>query len=152
MKLSPPTDIQLSEMMGWFNTENELRDWGGPNFRYPFNSNTFIEDLDLNSISGFTLSSIDSEFRAFGQCYNRLNRCHLGRLAVSPNQRGKGIIIDLMDLLSEYGFREFSVSSMSLFVVPHNRAAIKAYKNYGFQFTEYPGKMPMKDCFYMVKE
>lgn len=151
MQLIQPLESHLLEMMSWFSNEQELADWSGPNFRYPFNLSSFVEDLKLNTLSSFALVSDETEFLAFGQYYQRLGKCHLGRLVVNPKFRGKGIVSKLMHHLCELGLKELNVNECSLFVLAHNDNAIKAYEKFGFSFTQYPEKMPLENCLYMVK-
>ena len=137
--------------MNWFSCEQELKDWAGPNFRYPYNFASFSSDLNFNSFKAFSL--VDDKFRllAFGQYYLRLNRCHLARLVVSPNYRGKGIAKELMMRLSELGTAELKVNACSLFVLKHNKSAIKAYEKFGFSESHYPDELPIDNCIYMIK-
>lgn len=41
MYLSQLSDEHLVELMSWFTTENELNLWSGPDFRFPFDLNSF---------------------------------------------------------------------------------------------------------------
>ena len=138
--------------MSWFESEQKLIIWSGLNFRYPFDQSTFTEDLNLDSLDSFVLISDDFQLLAFGQCYLRLGRCHLGRLVVSPKQRGKGLVSNLISLLSNFGMNKFNVDACSLFVLEENIPAIKAYEKIGFITTDYPDVNPLDNCLYMVKE
>lgn len=151
MQLIKPLNNHLLEMMSWFSSEHELIDWSGPNFRYPFNLSSFVEDLKLSTLSSYALVSNESEFLAFGQYYQRLGKCHLGRLIVNPKFRGKGIASKLMYNICELGLKELEVKECSLFVLVHNEKAIKAYEKFGFSFANYPDKMPLDNCLYMIK-
>jgi len=151
MKLTNPTKNHLFEMMSWFSCEQELRDWSGPNFKYPFNLSSFVDDLKLNTLNSFSLVGKDSEFLAFGQYYLRLDKCHLGRLIVNPNIRGKGVVSELIGNICKLGLNELAVKECSLFVLEHNTSAIKAYKKLGFLTVTYPDKLPLDNCLYMVK-
>ena len=152
MRISTPTNKHIIELMSWFHNENELKIWSGPNFRYPFNEETFTEDLSIKRLDSFSLISEKNELIGFGQCYLRLGRCHLGRLVVSPKQRGKGLVLNLISLLSNFGMNKFNVEACSLFVLEENTPAIKAYKRIGFIATDYPETIPLDNCLYMVKE
>ena len=151
MALIKPQENHILEMMGWFTREKELTDWAGPNFRFPYDQASFTDDLKLDSISSFSLVSSESEFLAFGQYYQRLNRCHLGRLIVSPKFRGKGIASELIEHLCDLGLKELKAEECSLFVLSHNVGAIKAYEKFGFSFADYPDEIPLENCLYMVK-
>lgn len=151
MQLIQPLENHLLEMMSWFSSEQELLDWSGPNFRYPFDLSSFVEDLKLNELSSFALVADKTEFLAFGQYYQRLGKCHLGRLIVKPKFRGKGIAKELMSKICELGTKELEVKECSLFVLAHNDNAIKSYKKFGFSFGNYPEELPLENCLYMVK-
>lgn len=151
MHLSRVSKEHLTEMMTWFDSEHQVEDWAGPNFRYPYDLDTFTEDIRLDSLDSFALFDNEANLVAFGQCYQRLNRCHLGRLAVAPEQRGNNIIAELMTRLIDFGTEKFNASSSSLFVMEHNSAAISAYKKFGFESTDYPEPIPFENCLYMIK-
>jgi ribosomal protein S18 acetylase RimI-like enzyme len=151
MQLIQPMDNHLIEMMRWFSSEQDLIDWSGPNFRYPFNLSSFVVDLKLSTLSSFALVSNDFEFLAFGQYYQRLGKCHLGRLIVNPNFRGKGIASELMHQICKLGLNELEVKECSLFVLEHNDNAIKAYEKFGFSFVNYPDEIPLENYLYIVK-
>jgi ribosomal protein S18 acetylase RimI-like enzyme len=151
MQLVKPIESHLIEMMTWFSNEQDLMDWSGPNFRYPFDLSSFVVDLKLSTLSSFTLISHKSEFLAFGQYYQRLDRCHLGRLIVNPNFRGKGIASELIQQICKLGLNDLGIKECSLFVLEHNVSAIKAYEKFGFAFVNYPEEIPLENCLYMVK-
>ncbi|GLR69581.1 GNAT family N-acetyltransferase [Agaribacter marinus] len=151
MYLTEPSDENCIELMSWFSSEEELSSWSGPNFRYPFTLSTFKSDLKLDTLNSFSLISKEGDFLAFGQYYLRLGKCHLGRLVVNPNWRGQGIVSTLANQISDMGKENLKVDSCSLFVLGHNERAIKSYKKMGFSIAEYPEKIPLKNCLYMVK-
>jgi ribosomal protein S18 acetylase RimI-like enzyme len=151
MRLIHPVEDHIIEMMSWFSTKQELIDWSGPNFRYPFDLASFGADLKLNTLNSFVLVSNESDFLAFGQYYQRLNKCHLGRIIVNPEFRGKGIISEFLSQICKIGLNQFGLKECSLFVLGHNNGAIKAYEKFGFSFINYPDKLPLENCLYMVK-
>ena len=151
MRLTQPSDEHFIELMSWFSSEDELNLWSGPNFRYPFDLSSFKSDLKLDTLKSFSLISNEGDFLAFGQYYLRLGMCHLGRLVVNPNLRGKGIASHLIKQLSIFGKSDLRTDSCSLFVLGHNESAIQAYTKLGFSMAEYPEEIPLKNCFYMVQ-
>jgi ribosomal protein S18 acetylase RimI-like enzyme len=150
-KLCGVTEHHLLEVMSWFDDEQSLLIWSGPNFRYPYDLSSFREDLNLKELNSFVLRDEKLTTLAFGQYYLRLGRCHLGRLVVNPNCRGQGIAKQLMNKLLEAGKRDLAVNEASLFVLEHNKFAIKSYQSFGFQFTPYPNELPIENCLYMTK-
>ncbi|XPF94770.1 GNAT family N-acetyltransferase [Colwellia sp. RE-S-Sl-9] len=151
MQLVQPLNEHLIEMMSWFSNEKDLTDWAGPNFSFPYNNTSFVDDLQLNDLSSFSLVSNDSDFLAFGQYYLRLGKCHLARLIVNPNFRGKGLAKELINCLCELGLKELNVIQCSLFVFSHNEIALNTYKKIGFTIANYPSELTIKNCLYMVK-
>jgi ribosomal protein S18 acetylase RimI-like enzyme len=151
MTLNQPLESHLTEMMTWFSNEQALTDWSGPGFRYPFNLSSFIEDLKITTLNSFVLVTTENDFLAFGQYYQRLDKCHLGRLIVNPKFRGRGIASELINRLCALGTKELEVCECSLFVLSHNNKAIRAYEKFGFSFANYPDEIPLKNCLYMVR-
>ncbi len=151
MQLIQPQESHFLQMLNWFENEKSLREWAGPDFRFPFNLASFTDDLQLHTLDSFVLLSTQKELLGFGQFYPRLGKCHLARLVVSPAFRGKGLAAKLIGLLSELGDKKLKFKAFSLFVLAHNKSAIKSYTRYGFVVTNYPGEMPLANCLYMVK-
>ena len=149
--VSPVLQIHLIEMMSWFADQEQLDQWAGPNFRYPFDLESFTEDLRLQALDSLCLIDNKSRLVAFGQVYERVGRCHLGRLVVSPRFRGQGAVAVLMNELIRVGTAKFATSECSLFVLEDNKGAIRAYEKAGFKTTEYPEPMPLENTRYMVK-
>ncbi len=151
MKFQPFDDSHLPELMGWFRNADETRTWGGPPFRFPFTEATFREDAKLSALPTWSLVEDDGTLAAFGQCYLRVERCHFGRLAVSPKQRGRGIGTTLIREQARWGSAEFGVSEFSLFVIASNPRAIALYRRLGFSEMPYPEPSPELETFiYMV--
>lgn len=150
MQLIKANNDHIQQIMTWFDNEENLLKWSGPNFRYPYTFETFEQDLQQDKLQSYALVSLDDELMAFGQFYLRLGRCHLGRLVVSPDFRGQGVAGLLMSSLCEIGHRELDTTESSLFVLADNNSAISAYEKFGFKQQDYPEPMPIKNCLYMV--
>jgi ribosomal protein S18 acetylase RimI-like enzyme len=136
--LVPATRAHLQQMMNWFPTAQSCLVWGGVEFRFPFTSDSFEEDCMLERLPSFVLTDEHAELYAFGQCYLRCNRCHLGRLAISPSQRGQGLGTRLVRELAAQGSQALSVNECSLFVSPLNPRARALYERLGFRVAPYP--------------
>lgn len=152
MQLAKASECHIAELATWFTDKTALTDWAGPNFRYPFTPHTFFADLRLAKLPSYALLNSESTMVAFGQYYLRLGRCHLGRLVVNPDYRGRGIVKTLIDQLCEKGAAQLATKEISLFVLAHNFNAITAYTNCGFRAEKYPEPLPLKNCIYMVKQ
>ena len=165
MRLTQVSQDHVLQMMSWFNDADSLFAWAGPGFRYPFTHDSFTEDLKLDTLVSFSLVTHDGELAGFGQCYLRHDECHLGRLLIAPNFRGKRCQIGpqaslkvshiLIHQLIEQGCKELGVTlipgSVSLFVLNHNLAALNLYLSLGFVESLYPEPIPIDNCIYMIK-
>lgn len=128
----------LPELMGWFADAVACRAWGGPRFRHPFTPETFREDAMIDRLPTWGLY----EGRAlvgFGQYYLRAGRCHLGRLAVAPSYRRRGLGCRLVRELGRVGRADLQTEEYSLFVLAENRPALALYRGLGFKEAPYPG-------------
>lgn len=151
MKLQAFERAYLPELMGWFPDAHATTVWGGPGFRFPFTETTFSEDARIDGLATHALLDDRGHFVGFGQYYERLGRCHLGRLAIAPTMRGHGFGTQLVRSLCVAGGRALGVDTYSLFVLPGNAKAQRLYERLGFVTTVYPEPSPLfADCVYMV--
>jgi RimJ/RimL family protein N-acetyltransferase len=142
---------RLPELMSWFPDAQQCRTWGGTEFHFPFTPETFRADSKIDEIASWSLAGDDGPLAAFGQCYVRIERCHFGRLAVSPDMRGGGLGTRLIRELTAWGFAEFGARELSLFVSMNNEAAHRLYLRLGFRETAYPEPTPfMENSRYMI--
>lgn len=155
IQLSIASAEHIPSMMAWFDSLEKLSVWSGPGFRHPFDRESFVEDLKLDELDSYVLLDTNmaeqNQIMAFGQFYNRLNRCHLSRLVVAPAFRGRGIVGTLINELSTLGRYKLSVKSDSLFVLPENSIAVRAYAALGFKTIDYPQLNPLEGCLYMIR-
>lgn len=149
--LERTTDDDIDELVTWFDGEASVRNWGGPNIRYPFNRESFVEDCHWHDMATFSLRGPDAVFSAFGQVYERHNRINLARLIVYPTLRGQGVGKRLMKMLMSVGKGLFPLNEYSLFVYRDNTPAIECYRSLGFVIQDHPPDRALADvCFYMI--
>jgi len=151
MELREALSKDLLTMTSWFDSEQALHQWAGPNFRFPYSDASFLEDLNLDQLTSYGLYNEDNTLLGFGQCYERLGRNHLARLVINPAYRGQGLSLELIPRLIEEANKQFPRLETSLFVLKQNAVAISCYKKLGFEFFEYPEDNPLPGCFYMVR-
>jgi ribosomal protein S18 acetylase RimI-like enzyme len=158
LRFEPATEAHLLQMTQWFPTRDSCILWGGPEFRFPFDDSTFIEDAKLSRMpSRVLLRSSEAgapELCGFGQYYLRAGRCHLARLAIAPERQGRGLGTQLIRLLAREGTRALGVPGCSLFVFPTNLGALALYERLGFRRTPYPEPAPrvIREACYLVTE
>ncbi|MDG1750468.1 MAG: GNAT family N-acetyltransferase [Thalassotalea sp.] len=149
-KLVTCTLLHLESLRTWCVNKKELEQWAGPNFRFPHSSKTFLEDIKLQELDSYALVNKNNELIAFGQFYERLAHCHLGRLIVNPSFRGQGVAKSLIQELSIMAKKTLKLPALSLFVYANNTTAIALYKKLGFIEKDYPEEMPLKNCLYLT--
>jgi ribosomal protein S18 acetylase RimI-like enzyme len=144
---------RLPELMRWFPDADACRVWGGPSFRFPCTLESFRADTRVDELSSWALLDDEATLVGFGQYYLRVGRCHLGRLAIAPDRRGRGLGRTLVHELCRLGSADLVVDTYSLFVLPGNERAMRLYQQLGFEAARYPEPDPMfDDCNYMVAE
>ena len=159
VRLAPAGVADALHVQTWFNNEKQITDWGGPGMTYPMNADDFITRVRLDELATFKLEDEHGQMLAFGQYYIRLGRHHLGRLAVAPAARGKGLGQTLVEnLLNHARQNEHLISrekalGASLFVMQDNQIARRLYDSLGFTQAYYPEELPSGfiSCLYMIK-
>ena len=149
--LEGTTPDHLRQMMSWFADAQACRLWGGTEFRYPFTEETFVADSRCEALPTYSLLGEGGRLLGVGQYYDRLGRCHLARLAISPEHRGRGLGTQLIAQLIELGVPVLQTSECSLFVARINPAAARLYARLGFAIVPYPDdSLPLDGMDYMV--
>ncbi|MCM2310030.1 MAG: GNAT family N-acetyltransferase [Steroidobacteraceae bacterium] len=144
---------RLPELMRWFPDADACRVWGGPSLRFPCTLESFRADTRVDELSSWALLDEEATLVGFGQYYLRVGRCHLGRLAIAPDRRGRGLGRTLVHELCRLGSADLVVDTYSLFVLPGNERALRLYQRLGFEAARYPEPDPTFDaCTYMVAE
>lgn len=139
-------------LQSWFTHKRQVLLWAGPTLAYPSSFDNFILNLTQANFMSFALKS-DEHMIGFGQCQIHKQHMHLGRLAVHPQCRGKGLSYTLMNKMIEQGEKlsEQPLKTVSLFVYTANKTACKAYNNMGFVVMPTPaGITTIKGCEYML--
>jgi ribosomal protein S18 acetylase RimI-like enzyme len=137
-RLVSMTQDHLRLMMTWFPDAESCRLWGGTDFRYPFTEDGFVADSRCESLPSYSLVEVHGELLGFGQHYDRVGRCHLARLVISPEHRGERLGTRLIDELIEIGAPASGANECSLFVARSNPAAVRLYARLGFAIAPYP--------------
>jgi RimJ/RimL family protein N-acetyltransferase len=151
-RLVAPTDAHIDALMQWFPDAASVAVWS-PSNSYPFNDRVrFLMETKLDELASFFLVDERDAPLAFGQYYERLGCCHLGRLVVAPERRSEGLGSQLIRELMQKGASALNLQRCSLFVLDYNVGARKLYHKLGFRETQYPENMPLERCLYLTAE
>lgn len=151
MQLTEAHATDVSALMGWFPDARSCFVWSGPDFRFPYSAESFLADTRIAELPSRVLLDDDGALLAFGQYYERLGRCHLGRLVVSPRHRGRALGATLIRGLARCGAADIGAAECSLFVLKDNAPAQRLYRRLGFDDCEYPEPLPwIEQCDYLV--
>ena len=151
MKIRPANEQDLAELSGWFLTESEAKNWGGPSIHFPLSLEQLKIDIEWDVAQTYALVDEGGSLLGFAQIFDKFGCKHLGRIVVSPEMRGRKLGYKLMAALLNSASRDGV--SFSLFVYEGNIPAKSLYENIGFKVRAYPERQPeIKDCVFMVKE
>jgi len=153
MRLVPSNKAHIREIMTWFPSPETCVQWGGPDMRFPFAENTFLEDIHWKKMPSYSAVTSEGQLIGFGQFYEKQGRCHLARLAVSPSCRGQGLGKKFISMLMGIGEKQLKSSEFSLYVLEHNEPAVVCYKSLGFKPAAAPKPViKLKDCIFMIAD
>jgi ribosomal protein S18 acetylase RimI-like enzyme len=151
MRLVKSSGGHIREIMGWFPDRQSCTNWGGPAMRFPFTEESFLEDIHWGKLPSYCAVGPEDELLGFGQFYEKLGRCHLARLAIAPEFRGRGLGKDFISSLMNISSNELGYSEFSLYVLEFNNAAVACYQSLGFRRADIPeAVIDLKDCIFMI--
>ena len=150
--LSDSVESDIDRLMVWFPSDDAIRLWGGPGFRFPFTRHSFVEDMCWGKMASFSMRDPAGSLTAFGQLYEKFGCINLARLVVDPDTRCQGIGKRLVSMLMNAGRPMFSCAEFSLFVFRDNKQAFRCYQSMGFAIVDYPDEMLHGDiCYYLTR-
>lgn len=142
--LTAPTASDYHELASWIADAEQARRWAGPNLPYPFTADALEALLELPGINVSSFCLVDARgMCGFGQFWQPLpaavsasaaieNSVHLGRIIISPHQRGRGLGRALMEQLITKAIEVTGASAITLRVYRSNVAAATLYRQFGF--------------------
>lgn len=126
-----PADYQ--ELISWFPRASDLRLFAGTAAEWPLTIESLSARAEAGISEAFTATLDDSE-TAIGHVElipEAAERLRLGRIAIAPNLRGRGLIAQLLNRANDQA-RASGFRWVSLLVVPDNASALSAYARAGF--------------------
>jgi ribosomal protein S18 acetylase RimI-like enzyme len=135
--LRTPTAADYEVIASWVPDAKACERWAGPQLRYPFIAAELPRLLAMPDASSFCLREGDDTPIGFGQFWVKApGFVHLGRIIVSPHERGRGLGRQLCELLVAKAARLTKAKTITLRVYKDNASAIAIYSSLGFMVVE----------------
>ncbi len=128
----------IKELFSWFTSERDVLQWAGANMAWPLQRGEMAKLIKqhrgLAPLREVWAVWQGSEMVGHFQLSlnRRLRTAGLGRIAIAPQHRSKGLSKPLMELITQQAFSHPWVHRVDLMVYTHNHIAIRAYEAAGF--------------------
>ncbi|WP_168201489.1 GNAT family N-acetyltransferase [Kushneria phosphatilytica] len=122
----------IEKVIDWIDSPRALEYWAGPGLSWPLERRQLWREIDGASLSSWCLVE-SGHLLAFGQFSPKSHRrCHLARILVAPNQRGRGVGEELCRRLIHEAQARMGAQRITLNVYHDNHAARRLYHRLGF--------------------
>lgn len=101
-------------------------------FKTPWTKEAFENEVTKNQLAVYFVVTLDGCVVGYAGMWTIVDELHVTNVAVTPDQRGKGLSSRLMETLFEYAI-DHKFASMTLEVRTTNSVAIKLYEKFGFK-------------------
>ena len=138
LTLRPFETSDFSTLTGWFHSLPDVVQWGGSHLAYPLSDAQLAERLAQGQ-------GEPPARRCWMACQNGLAVGHaqlaydwqdgnarLGRVAIAPASRGRGLAKPMVTLMIDEAFGTPGIDRLELNVYMFNTAAIRTYQGLGF--------------------
>ena len=134
--LRPAAPEQLSTVLRWITSAEELKMWGGDQLTWPPDEEKTWREIGAEGGNTFTLLDEEGTIAGFGQVLAlEPGAAHLGRIIVSPALRGQGVGRALVGQLITAALERHHPEQITLNVYTYNTPAIDLYRSLGFAVT-----------------
>ena len=131
----------ITQLIKWIHSEEELMQWAGPAYSFPFTEMQMLEELNIakKECNKLIYSVLEKEGNIIiGHCQvlidKKNNSARLGKILIgNPTFRGKGLGQQIIKELLKIGFVDLKLHRIDLGVFDFNTKAIKTYENSGFK-------------------
>lgn len=138
LTLTPFSAAHFAALASWFASERDVVQWGGPSLSYPLRRADMVQMLKDARRSPplrhcWTAQLDDRPVGHAQLAYDwRNGNATLGRVAVAPDQRGRGLARVLLAPVIDFAFSQPEIARLELHVFPWNTAAMRSYARLGF--------------------
>lgn len=136
--LRDPVENDYAAIASWVPDAAACARWAGPHVPYPFTVKKLRDLLRMPQGRSRVLGQVDvRQPLGFGQYWVRCQgEVHLGRIIVSPGQRGRGLGKQMCRLLMQEAVAQSGADAVTLRVYRDNPAARSVYAALGFRSVE----------------
>jgi RimJ/RimL family protein N-acetyltransferase len=139
-QLVPFSRADFEPLASWFSNQAELTQWGGSAVIYPLRADQLepmlAEGDDGSAVRrSWMIKNEDGTSIGHAQLLFfdwRHGNATLGRVAIAPHERGKGLARPMLERVITEGFTTFGLERLELNVYSFNLAAIRTYERLGF--------------------
>lgn len=138
MQLTDFTDADVAGLIGWFDSERAVVQWGGPDLTYPLDHTqvgAMLAEARATPPGRLMLKGVvDGATVAHGQVHldHRHGVARFGRFAIAPSARGRGHAVPFVAGIIERAFAVPGMVRLELAVYTHNHVAMGVYERCGF--------------------
>ncbi|HEX3690346.1 MAG TPA: GNAT family N-acetyltransferase [Solirubrobacteraceae bacterium] len=130
-----PEDCE--RLLSWIDSEDAMYQWSGArSFTWPLDQGQLRRDLAAAGPTELMFAATDAAGEMVGHVRLEVNHRHrlghIGRVAVAPRRRGRGLGTALMRELARHAFGDLELHRLQLGVYTFNTAAIACYRAVGF--------------------
>lgn len=128
----------IPDLISWFPTERDALQWAGAGLSWPLTKRELSclvrqHRGSLPAREIWAVTDGEDMIGHFQLVLNpRLRTIAIGRIALHPAHRGKGLSLELMQIILNQAFVRDWVHRVELLVYAHNRPAIASYRRAGF--------------------
>ena len=76
VNIRPSNEQDLLIMLHWFQTEAEVKKWGGPSIHFPLNLEQLKKDIEWESADSYSFVDETNQFVGFSQVFNKFGCKH----------------------------------------------------------------------------
>lgn len=142
IELTDFTTNDISELMTWIKSEDELVLWAGSRFKWPFDRRQMEDYMTrrlANNLQYTIFKAVDPKTKAtIGHIelatidFTNLSATVV-HVLIKPDLRNKGYGREMVKKVLEYGFNFLNLHRIDLVVFDFNRQAIACYQKLGFK-------------------
>ncbi len=121
-------------LISWVNSEEELMQFAGPQFKFPLTPEQL--DISLSDGNRFAFRIVANETDVsigHAEIYASADSVRIGRILIgNKEQRGKGLGVQIVQSLLDFAFSWLEKPKAELYVFDWNTSAIRCYGKVGF--------------------